>query len=704
MLLLWIAIAAGATVLGRASGGETTDGFSIPAAESQRAIEVLEARFPAVSGASAQVVFTVGSGTLGDAGPAATIESTLAEVRALSDVTQIAPLRTSADARIGYVEVRYSRSSDEIAKPAFAALEKVAERATANGVRTELGGELANEAVQEPPGGQEIVGLLVAVVVLLFAFGSFIAMGLPIGTALFGIATSIGLITFIASLIDISTGAPVLASMIGLGVGIDYALFIVTRHREFLLAGHSVEEAAGRALATSGTAVLFAGATVVIAICGLAITGISMVTRMGLMSALTVAIMVLVSLTLLPALLGFAGHRLLKSRLRRRAAEPGYRSRWYGFTRHVSEHPWRYLIAGTGVLLIAAAPLVSLELGMADAGNSSESLTTRRSYDLMAEGFGRGFNGPLVLAVELDNGVKPDALAPLVVAIGADPGVHAVSPPQPSPDGTAALIQVISRFAPQAHDTTALVHRLRDVVIPTALRDQPDVNVFIGGRTAMFIDLSDTVNSRMPWFIGAVILLSIVLLMMVFRSVAVPLKAAAMNLLSIGAAYGVVIAVFQWGWLGSLFGVRETVPIISFLPMMMFAVLFGLSMDYEVFLLSRVREEYQRGRDNTTAVVEGIASTGRVITSAALIMISVFASFILGKDATIKMFGLGLSVAVLVDATLVRMVLVPATMRLLGDRNWWLPVWLDRVLPRFDVEGHLPTDETPARHRDLEPA
>ncbi len=691
VLAVWLLAAVGASLVGRLSGGKTQDVFEIPGVESQRAVDVLTERFPAASGTSAQVVFKVSAGTLDSPANAPVIAATVAELIGQPNVSRVSALWSSPNGAIGYVEVQYDLPSGDIKDAAFGRLEATAATATAAGVRTELGGELPTEGTDVPPSSQELFGLIAAVIVLLVAFGSVIAMGLPIGIALIGLATSLGLITTLASVVEINSAAPILSAMIGLGVGIDYALFIVTRHREHLAQGMTVEDAAGRAVATSGSAVLFAGMTVVIAICGLAIAGIPMVTFMGLMSALTVTVMVAVSLTLLPALLGFAGLKIDAIRLPRRRKASGSlvpkETVWHRFARHVSLRPWRYLIAGVATLVTLALPIFSLQLGMADNGNASESLTTRRAYDLLAEGFGPGFNGPLVLGIELDNGATTDSLAALAAAIAADPGVQSVAPPQPSPDGTAAVLQVIPTTSPQDRGTSELVHRLRDDVIPGATAAEPDVHVFVGGRTALFVDLSDKITSRILWFIGAVLLLSVLLLMMVFRSIAVPLKAAAMNLLSIGAAYGVIVTVFQWGWMLQLFGVDEVVPIISFLPMMMFAILFGLSMDYEVFLLSRVREEYLRGHDNTTAVIEGIASTARVITSAALIMISVFAAFILGDDPTIKMFGLGLSVAVFVDATLVRMVLVPATMRLLGDRNWWLPGWLDRLLPHLDVEG-----------------
>jgi RND superfamily putative drug exporter len=692
VLLGWVLVAIGVIAIGTAAGGESSDAFDIPGVESQRALDVLEERFPDVSGTSAQVVFAVEDGTIADAGPA--ITAALDDIAGQPDVSSVGELQQSADGRIAYADVQYSRPVADIKHDAFERLEGTVERATsaAPGLQVELGGELPSEASSEPPGGQEIFGLVAAIIVLLLAFGSVIAMGLPIVTALTGLAASIGLITVFSAIVDVNSVAPVLASMIGLGVGIDYALFIVTRHRENLHQGMTVEEAAGRAIATSGAAVLFAGMTVVIAICGLAIAGIPAVTVMGLMSGLTVAVMVAISLTLLPALLGFAGHKIDSLRLpgMRRGTGVSTSDRetvWHRWGRHVSARPWTYLVVALVALGTLAAPLFSLRLGMTDNGTVSESLTTRRAYDLLGEGFGAGFNGPLVVSVELDGTTTADGLAGLTDALAATPGVQSVAPPQASPDGTAAIIRIIPESSPQDEATSTLVHHLRDDVIPTALAGTDGVQAYVGGQTASFIDLSDKISGRLFWFIGAVILLSVLLLTMVFRSIAVPLKAAAMNLLSIGAAYGVIVAVFQWGWLKGVFGVEETIPIVSFVPMMMFAILFGLSMDYEVFLLSRVREEYLHHRDNTKAVIEGISATARVITSAALIMISVFAAFILGDDPTVKMFGLGLAVAVFVDATIVRIVLVPATMRLLGDRNWWLPGWLDRILPNLDVEG-----------------
>jgi RND superfamily putative drug exporter len=713
VVFAWIVGAVAVIALGSLSGGKTSDAFEAPGVESQTALDVLQRDFPTAAGTSAQLVFATDSGTLSDPAAAAAVNAALADVAEQPHVDSVGSLQRAPDGRIAYADVQYDVPSDEIRTAAFDRLTATA--ATVNRsdvVRMELGGDLPSEAVQPEFGGQEFVGLLVAAIVLLFAFGSVIAMGLPIGIALVGLATSLGLITIIASFIDVSSVSPTIAAMIGLGVGIDYALFIVTRHRENLQLGLTVEDAAGRALATAGSAVLFAGITVMIAICGLAIAGIPLVTVMGLTAGLTVAVMVAVALTLLPALLGFAGHKIDAVRLpfmRRRvaaaAAPPARESMWHRWGRQVSAHPWRYLAAGVIALALLMAPVFSLRLGMTDNGSMPESITTRRAYDLLADGFGPGFNGPLLLSVEL-NGASVASLDNLERAVAADPDVAAVAPVQANADGTAAVLRVIPRSSPQDQATTTLIHRLRNDVIPQSMAGVPGAAVYVGGQTATFIDISDKVASRLPWFIGAVIVLSVLLLMMVFRSVAVPIKAAVMNLLSIGAAYGVIVAVFQWGWLKGLVGVQETVPIVSFLPMMLFAILFGLSMDYEVFLLSRIREEYLRRHDNDSAVIEGIAATARVITSAALIMISVFIAFVLSADPTIKMFGLGLATAVFIDATVVRIVLVPATMKLLGDWNWWLPKWLDRLLPNLDIEAGagLPEPEFEDGHpRGAEP-
>ena len=553
-------------------------------------------------------------------------------------------------------------------------------------LQVEASGDLFFAFEEAPTGVGEAIGLLAAVVILLVAFGSVLAMGLPIGIALVGLTVSVSGLSLITYLVDIPSFAPVVGAMVGLGVGIDYALFVVTRHREYLAEGLHVPEAAGRAVATAGQSVIFAGGVVVIAILGLAVSGIPFMTAAGIAISVVVGTMVVAALTLLPALLGLAGHRIngLRSRRRQRQKAHVADRMWRRWGRHVSAHAWVYAVGATALLVALAAPALSLRLGFPDEGALPDSRTERQAYDLLADGFGAGVNGPLIIAVDVssDSGV----LEPLAAAVAADPGVASVAPAELSGDGQVATLVAIPSTPPQDAATMETVERLRTQVFPEVLAGST-ASAHVGGQTATWGDLGGRVGDRLPWFIAAVVLLSFLLLTVVFRSVLVPLKAALMNVLSIGAAYGVLVMVFQWGWGKDLIGLEETVPIIAFIPMLMFAILFGLSMDYEVFLLSRVREEHQRTGDNEASVVQAIARTGRVITSAALIMIAVFFGFMLGDDPGIKMMGLGLATAIFLDATVVRLVLVPATMKLLGDANWWLPDWMGRVLPTFDVEG-----------------
>ena len=491
--------------------------------------------------------------------------------------------------------------------------------------------------------------------------------------------SSMGLL---AHFLEVPSWAPVLASMVGLGVGIDYALFILTRHRAGLASGLSVENAAGRALETSGMAVVFAGGTVVVAILGLGVAGVPAISAAGVAVATVVLIMVLASITLLPALLGVAGHRIDRRRRRQATAAAlttAVPSRWERWGEHVCANAWRYATGTTAVLLALSIPVLGLRVGMPDEGSLPGSRTERKAYDLVAQGFGKGVNGPLVVTVDVsrDRGV----LVPLRAAIAADRGVAEVAPAVIQ--GDVAVLTTYPTTGPQDRATFETIRRLRASVIPPVLAERLAV-AYIGGRTAAFADIGQRVQDRLPLFVATVVGLSFLLLTLLFRSILVPLKAALLNLVGVAAAYGVLVMVFQWGWGASLIGLESTVPIVSLLPMFMFAILFGLSMDYEVFLLSRVREEYLATGDNRRSIVRGIAGTGRVITSAALIMIAVFLGFVLGDDPGTKMFGLGLAVAIFIDATLVRMILVPATMSLLGDVNWWLPRWLDRLLPSID--------------------
>ena len=688
--------------LGRSLGGEPVDDFNVPGTESQAGRDLLEAGMPG-EGSRAQVVFRAPDGasiTGTDVG--IELSRYLSAVAVQPGVTEVGPvIPSSLKPDIGFAFVTYGGSPGDVGVEPGERLVASAEGLRSQGFTVEFGGEI-QYGDQEIGGSSEVIGLGVAIIVLLVAFGSVVAMGLPLATALIGLGTGLSIIAIGESFLNVPTVAPTLATMIGLGVGIDYALFIVTRHREHLHHGMTVEESAGRAIATAGQAVVFAGITVVIAICGLQFVGIPSVALMGYAIAVTVAVAVVAAITLLPALLGFSGRAIDKLRVPgvKVAAAGGhhtYASRW---SRHVSDHPWRYLIASSLLLGALIVPFFSIRLGQTDAGNDPAGSTTRASYDLLAEGFGAGFNGPLAVVVTAGEGQNAaelaDALPAISKAIAADPTVAFVSPePQISESGTTALLTVFATSAPQDAATQELVHRLRSEVLPDAVAESGVDQALVTGSTAFFIDISDKITGRLPVFIGAVLVMSFLLLMMVFRSVLVPLKAALMNLLGIGAAYGVIVAVFQWEWGGAWLGVDQSLPIISFLPMFMFAILFGLSMDYEVFLMSRVREEYLRTGDNTASVSAGISHTARVITAAAIIMVSVFGSFAFGQDPTVKMFGIGLATAILLDATVIRMVLVPASMRLLGDRNWWLPDWLDRILPNLDLEGEggLPEPE-----------
>ncbi|MGD2100992.1 MAG: MMPL family transporter [Acidimicrobiia bacterium] len=686
VVAIWVAVAA--LVIGATSafGGELEDSLEVPGLDSQAALDLLSSAESDSAGLTAQVVATPheeGASFVDDM----TAQEDLREIRdgliALPNVVGVTEPAVSPDGRVALLRVQYPVVEESSVVDLHNLKKFGAEAGEASSLQVEMNGDLFNAFEEAETGAGEMIGLLAAVVVLLVAFGSVIAMGLPIGLALFGLALGVASMGLIDYLIDIPSWAPQMATMIGLGVGIDYALFLVTRHREFLADGYPVVESAGRAVATAGQAVIFAGGTVVIAILGLAVAGIPFLTAAGVATSVVVGVMVVASVTLLPAFLGLAGERIngLLRRSRRRVKRTGGAG-WARWGAHVSRHAWKYAVGVTLALLALTAPVLSLRLGWPDDGTLPETRTERRAYDLVAEGFGPGINGPLVIAVD---SADPAVVEPLVAAFSADMGVAAVAPPEIDSQSGVTAVFAFPTTSPQSVETVETIERLRSDVIPATVGDSTKVHV--GGATASFSDMGNQVSDRLPLFIGAVILLSFLLLVVLFRSILVPLKAALLNLLSIGAAYGVLVMVFQWGWAKDLIGLEATVPVISFIPMFMFAVLFGLSMDYEVFLLSRVREEYQATGDNQTSVVKGISSTARVITSAALIMISVFLGFVLGDDASIKMMGLGLATAIFIDATVVRMVLVPATMKLMGDANWWIPKWLDRVLPTIDIEG-----------------
>jgi RND superfamily putative drug exporter len=692
-------------------GQRLKDSLQVPGLDSQHASELMAAAGAGDDGLTAQVVVTplAADATFFDSAEA---RSALAQLQAgaaalphvlrttdpagaLAAGPQVAVQRgvVSADGRVALIRLQYPLV-DELSPEDLSNLKAFgADAAAGSPLRIEMGGDLYFAFEQAQPGLGELIGLLVAALILFIAFGSVIATALPLGTAVLGLAIGVSSMSLIANVIDIPSWAPVLGAMVGLGVGIDYALFIVTRHRDYLARGVPVEESVGSALATAGKPVVVAGGIVVVAILGLAVAGVPFMTAGGIAISVVVLVMVGVSVTLLPAFLGLAGHRINRRTHRpgRGSVEPPVSLGWSRWIRHVTRNPWPYAVGVTVLLLALAAPVLALRAGIPDDGALPAGRTERQAYDLLAQGFGPGSNGPVVVAVDMAG--DPTVIDPLVEALSADPGIAAVGAPEVYADAGVAVVMAIPTTGPQDAATHETVERLRADVLPSVLAGSP-AQAHVGGQTANFADVGARVNERLPVLIAAVLAMSFVLLMLVFRSVLVPLKAVALNLLSIGAAYGVMVMVFQWGWAGGLIGLESTVPIVSFIPMFMFAILFGLSMDYEVFLLSRVREEYVATRDNQTSIVNGIASTGRVITSAALIMISVFLAFVLGEDAATKMFGLGLATAIFVDATLVRMVLVPATMTLLGDANWWIPRTLDQRLPSLRHDGEdLPSDQ-----------
>jgi putative drug exporter of the RND superfamily len=684
----WLVLAASVFAANSQWGGDTVDDFRVPGVESQQGTDVLKEDFPEFSGASTRVVFHVDEGRIDDPANQAIVDAAVARLAEVDDLTIItdpydarAPA-VSADGQTTFTQLQFSEQT--LQKEHYEQTVEAIEPAREAGVQAEISGAVADAGKEVE--GNEGIGLLVAVIVLLIAFGSVIAMGLPIVTALLGVATGIAGVGIMAGFTNVPVVSTMLATMIGLGVGIDYALFIVTRHRQHLHEGMSAVDAAGQATATAGQSVLFAGTTVVIAICGLLLAGIPAITSMGFAIGIAVIASMLIAVTLLPALLGLAGSKIDALAVhRRKESDDAHQTLSGKWAHHVGGKPWRYAAISLVLLLVMAVPVLGMRIGFADASNEAEGTTGREAYDLLAEGFGPGFTGTLMAVVEVPEGDTTTAVA-VRDALAATEGVAHVDGPTYSETGDTAIVNIIPTSSPQDEETSELVSRIRDDVLPPVV-DGTDATTYLTGQTAFQEDVSERLTERLPIFILAVVALSFLLLMIVFRSLLVPLKAAIMNMLSIGAAYGAIIAVFQWGWGKGIIGLEATVPVNPFIPLILFAILFGLSMDYEVFLLSRVREEFQRTGDSHRSVVEGLGATARVITSAALIMISVFGAFIWTEDVMVKMFGLGLAVAVLVDATVVRMVLVPATMALLGKANWWLPSWLDRVLPRLDLEG-----------------
>ncbi|MGW7432010.1 MMPL family transporter [Streptomyces sp. NPDC054861] len=683
--LVWVALLALAGVGAATAPAATSSSFSIPGTEAQKAFDLLEQRFPGgnADGATARVVFQAPDGQkMTDPANKAKVQKVVGELKSGSDeVASVTDPYTaqavSKDGSTAYVSVSYKVSGMELTDATRAALEKTGHDAQGQGLTVEIGGD----ALQTMPetGAGEIVGVVIAGFVLVVTFGSLVAAGLPLLTAIIGVGIGVSSITALANVLDLGSTTSTLAMMIGLAVGIDYALFIVSRYRAELADGREREEAAGRAVGTAGSAVVFAGLTVVIALVGLAVVNIPMLTKMGFAAAGTVVIAVLIALTLIPALLGFAGEKVMGRKQRKgqgaktegEGGKPNMGTRW---ARFVLRRPVMVLLVGVLGLGAIALPAASLEMGLPDDGAKPVSATERRAYDLLSDGFGPGFNGPLMVVVDGDKAVAEST----VQKIEDLDGVVAVTPPTPNKAGDTAMITVIPKDRPSSVATEELVHDIR-----SATGD----NVLVSGATAMNIDFSQKMNDALVPYLALVVGLAFLLLMVVFRSILVPLKAALGFLLSVVAALGAVVAVFQWGWLGGLFGVEQTGPIMSMMPIFMVGVVFGLAMDYEVFLVTRMREAYVHGERPGEAIVTGFRHSARVVTAAAVIMIAVFSGFIGMTDQMIKMIGFGLAVAVLFDAFVVRMAIVPAVLALLGHKAWWLPKWLDKALPNVDVEG-----------------
>jgi len=682
-----------------AFAGEFSTEFKLPGSESQDALDLLEERGAnARTGIQGQVVFESEQGVEDPAvreameGLFADIESGVADVEVVSPYEEGNAHQIAESGKIAYAELNFSDRSFEEYTDDADIIKPLRDDAEIEGLRIELGGDMFATA---PTFSSEFIGIIAAVLILLIAFGSVIAMGLPIITALVGIASGIALIGIGARFMSMPEFSTQLAAMIGLGVGIDYALLIVSRYRDALKDGLEPEDAVLLSLNTSGRAVVFAGLTVVIALLGMFLINLDFVRAVSASAIVAVLLTMCAAITLLPAMLGFAGRKIDALGLPHRKERPGDagHSWWWNWSRMIQGHPWPFAIGSAALLLVLTIPVFSMRLGFGDAGNRIEADTSRQAFDLLSEGFGPGFNGPILIVAQADDGAPGESeLQDLVSRLESTEGVASVTQPIQVADDL-AIVNVFPEFAPQDKETEDLVHRLRNETIPP-VEEATSLRLLTTGLSPGVVDFADYMAARLPIFIGAVLTLSFILLLVVFKSVVVPLKAVLVNLLSIGAAFGVMVAVFQWGWGASLIGLGREGPIEAWAPMMLFAIVFGLSMDYEVFLLTRVREEYDKTGDNAQAVADGLASTGRVITAAAAIMVCVFGSFVLGDLRDLKLFGFGLAVAVFIDATIVRMVLVPAVMELMGNANWWAPGWLVRILPTLHVEG--PRDTAPA--------
>jgi RND superfamily putative drug exporter len=691
VVALWVLLLVGTGIAGSALGADFKQDYFAPGSESKAALTVLEERFPDRAGDTVQAVFRAPGGVAN--GPAkARIEQTLADVaknphvlNVVSPFSERGAFQVSRDGTIAYadVELREQGQDFELAD-AKALVEAIRAGDGKDGVQMEAGGQVAAIALQGEV-GSEGIGFGAAALILLITFGSVVAMGLPLMTALFGIGIAMSLGAIMRNVVAVPDWAPSVAAMVGIGVGIDYALFIVTRYRTGLNDdGLDPRESTLVALATAGRAVLFAGCTVVISLLGILVMGVPFAAGVAFSAVLAVLVIMLASVTLLPAVLGFTGRNIERLHVpffgkRAKAYDHSF---WFRWSRFIQRRPWPAAVGGLVVLVLLALPFLGMRFGFPDASNDPKSFTTRRAYDLLTTGFGKGFNGPFILTVQGDLSKAPA----LVERLKQVPGVANVAPAFPNKAGDTAVVMLTPTTSPQAKETEDLVDRLRDRDLPAATAGT-GLDVKVTGLVPGGLDSTRGISARLPWLVGSVVLLSFLLLLVVFRSVLVAVKAAVMNLLSIGAAFGVIALCVNGGPLGDLIGIPEATPVPSFIPMMIFAILFGLSMDYEVFLLSRIREEYERTHDNGLAVADGLARTARVITAAAAIMCTVFLAFVLSPVVFLKMIGIGMAAAIFVDATLVRMVLVPATMELLGDRNWWLPGWLAKRLPNVHVEA-----------------
>ena len=712
VLVAWLAVLATVVGVDRIVGNAYSNSFTLPGTESSRALNMMTAAMPKQSGDSDSLVWHVTSGTVADAAVRSRMTALMQLIARSPSVAAVTSPYTprgaaqiSRDGRTAYATVLFTKLAPEIPRPNIVKVVDLVKAARQPGLTVAIGGQAIEQATYTPPSNSVLIGVAAAAVIILIAFGSLPGMALPLITATAALGTATFAIGLFSHVMGVTDFAPTLADLIGLGVGIDYALFIVTRHRDGMRAGLAPEESAVRALNTAGRAVLFAGGTVCIALLGLLVLRLKFMDGLGITSAMSVLLAMAAAVTLLPALFGFLGQNLLSGRERRRLAErgpehahtSGFWARWSGI---VARRPVVLGACAVAVMLVLTIPFFSLRQGLSDAGNDRAGTTTRQAYDMLASAFGPGFNGPLVLVSQVGSSADQAALLRLEKTLATQPGVAAVYPLPGAPGAKLAIVEVFPTTSPQDARTSQLIDRLRRDVIPP-LEHGTTLHVFVGGSTAIFDDFATVISHKLPLFIGVIIGLGFLLLLVAFRSIVVPSTAACMNLLAAGASFGVLTALFQWGWGAKLLGLGEPGPVEAFLPVMMLAILFGLSMDYQVFLVSRMHEEWVHGGDNERAVTIGQATTGRVITAAAAIMICVFLAFAFGGQRIIAEAGIGLASAVFLDAVVIRTVIVPSLMHLFGRRNWWLPGALDRRLPHLSVEP-VEADEAVVAAEELE--